>query len=144
MKTLFVLIVSILVASSDAFLGNDVFTLGDSRLLDTFCAADADELRQIGSSTATMDSITRAGIKLSLMEYFIEVGCETGAFTKPPPGSNDTLVEIFQICYGECASTDRFLLAVQTIIDAASQQDNTPGIKEDPAEHFDAEALSQG
>ena len=46
--------------------------------------------------------------------------------------------------YGKCASPDRFLDSVQSIVKANVALDSLPGVKNDPSIHFDAEAFEDG
>ncbi len=55
-----------------------------------------------------------------------------------PPSSSSSSSRAY---YGECASTDRFLQAVQTMVDAGADLDTQAGVGQDPGYHYDAEAF---
>ncbi len=77
---------------SSAFLGNDVFSTADGRLYEVFCnVQSADDLASVGSTTWTHDSLIRAGLGRTLIDFFSE---EPEPFV--PPADGATLVEIFQ------------------------------------------------
>ena len=49
--------------------------------------------------------------------------------------------ELYQIFLGDCASPDRFILAVNELVDYAAKLDILPGLKDEPKFHFDAESI---
>ena len=57
---------------------------------------------------------------------------------------NMKVILLYRSYYGKCASPDRFLDAVLSIVKANIALDSQPGLKEDPTLHFDAEHFLEG
>ena len=80
-------------STTNAFIGNNIFKTGDSRLFDTFCVSDVQGLDAIGRNTHTHKSITENGIKRSLLALFADL---TPDYTPPSDYEKSTLTQIFQ------------------------------------------------
>ena len=117
---LFLLLLS---SPSFAFLANDVFRTGDSRLFPLFCVDNAAELVDVGVNTSTHHTIINEGVKRSVLKLF-------GAADQT--SQDASLSEVYQARYGECSSPERFLKAVQDVVDGAADMDTLPMIKDDP------------
>jgi hypothetical protein len=77
---------------TEAFIGNDIFKTGDSRLLPLFCAETTDDLLAVGRNTFTHESITITGIRRSILQLFAEL--------KPdyqPPADDASLSQLFRL-----------------------------------------------
>ena len=62
----------------------------------------------------------------------------------PADPSALSLSQLYQTFLGNCSSPDRFILAVNSLVDSAAKLDVLPGIKNNPKFHFDAETILEG
>jgi len=130
--------------TTTGFLSNDIFQTGRLDLFNLFCVKTAGELAKIGASTHTHESIITQGVKLAVLDYFNEKNTTQGWRRNLGPVLEDaSLSEIYQHYFGQCSSPERFLRAVQGIVDGATEMDSLPGVKDDPRYNFDGEYLEE-
>ena len=122
------------------FLAHDIFKTRDSRLFDLFCVTNADDLATISQNTSTQQSIFKNAVKRSVSKFL------SGTINVPEPSDPEllSLSELYQTFLGPCSSPDRFILAVNELVESAASLDTTTGIKSDPRYHFDGEAILEG
>ena len=121
------------------FLAHNIFQTGDPRLFDLFCVDNPEDLAAIALNTSTQQDIIKAAVKKSVAKYLSDRHNET----LPPAPENLSLSQLYQMYLGPCSSPDRFILAVNDLVDGAARLDILPGIKYDPRFHFDAETIPE-
>ena len=134
-KTVFAIF--LLANAVTCFLPNNIFSTGDPRLFEIFCAEDAGELEKIRSDTMTHDDITIAGIRRSIIGFFNDQDPDLNLDVS----SNLSLSSIYTMVNGNCASPYNFVKAAKDIVDTNIAMDILPVIKDDPKFHFDAEFI---
>ena len=127
----------LLLPTSSAFLAHNIFDTGDPRLFPLFCVNSSEQLATLSTNTSTQQSVIKEAVKNSVGRFL----SERHQLPLPPQPEDLSLSELYQMFLGDCASPDRFILAVNELVDNAAKLDILPGLKDDPKFHFDAESL---
>ena len=117
-----------------AFLAHNIFETGDPRLFPLFCVDSAEQLATLTTNTSTQQEIIKDAVKGSVGRFL----SERHQLPLPPEPQELSLSQLYQMYLGGCASPDRFILAVNELVDNAAKLDILPGLKDDPKFHFDA------
>jgi len=133
-------VLSPLFRTTQGFLSNNIFNTGRQDLFPLFCVETAEDLADIGKNTHTHEDIINQGVKLAILDYFNEKNTTQGV---SPMSEDASLSEIYQHYFGKCSSPERFLRAVQGIVNGATEMDSLPAVKDDPRYNFDGDYLEE-
>merc|ERR1711962_1139679 len=123
--------------TSFAFLAHNIFETGDPRLFPLFCVDSSEQLATLATNTSTQQLVIKDAVKNSVGRFL----SERHHRPLPPQPQNLSLSELYQTYLDDCASPDRFILAVNELVDNAAKLDILPGLKDNPKFHFDAESI---
>ena len=126
-----------LLPTSFAFLAHNIFETGDPRLFPLFCVDSSEQLATLATNTSTQQMVIKDAVKNSVGRFL----AERHHRPLPPQPQKLSLSELYQMYLGDCASPDRFILAVNELVDNAAKLDILPGLKDNPKFHFDAESI---
>ena len=126
--------------AADGFIANNIFQTGDQRLYDQFCVSGAKELADIGQNTVPQHEIIKDAVKRSVAKFLAERH-KKEEILKPEKLS---LSALYQNFLGSCAAPEKFIKAVNDLIESAAQLYSLDGVKDDPTFHFDAEKIVEG
>ena len=122
-----------------SFLAHNIFETGDPRLFPLFCVDSPEQLATLTTNTSTQQKIIKDAVKTSVGRFL----SESHQLPLPPNPQEFSLSQLYQMFLGDCASPDRFVLAVNELVDNAAKLDILPGLKDDPKFHFDAESIPE-
>ena len=98
-----------------AFLAHNIFETGDPRLFPLFCVNSPEQLATLATNTSTQQKIIKDAVKASVGRFL----SERHQLPLPPDPQELSLSQLYQMYLGDCASPDRFILAVNELVDNA-------------------------